>query len=505
MDPVQTRLRGQTLNTFAPALIWALAAANMVLAAWSVLDGLARVLATAAAVALAGGSALAFVRVAPLLRDQVPASIRIMLYGALVGGMVGAAWTTVPAMPWFAGTEADPVQSEPVALVPTNALSPPYVPAGPDRLPHVPENVMQLITESRHALAGMDLDVSKCSGPGDGALACRGDYLLAVTNQDGEVAYVSLYEKRAPSVPGYKVTLGGNGGRATGVNPDVVVKHPPGITVLALKTAINWAGSATWAVYVPYSPEIDTPEVRAAGVAYLWSQVKKAEDELRADGMRSQYFDELVADAIPADHVFTLVLTENVSLPEPFRRGGSNVDRLRLLNEALAQLGANQSKAWDYRASSAGARGKGQFIQKTYVDLCAIYRIDCPEHAVGARDDNLVFKLMFLHADDEWGGIKNKSWLRGKPMLMRLYLAAGYNGFYGNAAKSIRACGTAKWREPKPACSVPLRPETRPYLDKYEWIYGQHFDAAQHDAVAAEVYPLATVETTPEADREENE
>ena len=474
-------LKGLTLNVFAPSFIWTLAAANMFIAGWS-LSGPWFVLGFSAATFVVVGSAWAFFKAATALRDNAGRTVRLLLYASLVGGMVAASWDLVPPMPWRRGEiESSSPKPEPVSK-PVAVTGMPFVPVGPERLAYVPANVMALITEARHALEDTNLDVSKCSGSGKGALACRGDYMLAVTDSAGTVAYVSLYEKSQPSKPGYKVTLGRNGGRKSGVNPDIVVEHPPGITVLALKTAINWAGDATWAVYVPYSPEINTPEVRAAGVAYLWERVVANREALRTDGVRSKFFKELVADVIPADHVFTLVLTENVTHPEPFKAGGSNARRLELLNEALAQLGANQTKAWDYRASGVGARGKGQYMPKTYSALCGAYGLTCPSHDVGTRDDNLVFKLMFFHADDEWRGIKNKEWLRGKPMLMRLYLAAGYNGFYGHAAKAIRTCGVAGWRKSAPTCAKPLRDETRPYLDKYAWIYGQHFDAVQNDA-----------------------
>lgn len=503
---------------------WFLAIGNMLMIAWAY-DGPAFAAAMVVVTVIAAASAWLFAKLLGVMRVEIKGAdnvsrpvfakpYRLAYHLMLFSWVLAPSWLIIPPMPWW-GTAVEVVPPAPPPI-PVAADPAPFVPVGPERLPYVPANVMDLITAARRELTARSLDVASCAGAGVGDMACRGDYLIAVTDMRGAIQYVTVYEGKTPSVPGYKVELGKNG-RATGVNPDIVVNHPPGTTVLAIKTAIDWAGTATWAVYVPYSEEINTPEVRAAGVAYLWSQVEKAREDLRKAGVRSQFFEEpgqenvkkkdrvkrLVADVIPADHVFTLVLTENVTHPEPFTVGGSNARRLELLNEALAQLGANQSKAWDYRASSVGARGKGQFMPKTYAALCKAYGIDCPAHADGARDDNLAFRLMFLHADDEWRGIKNRDWLRGQPMLMRLYLAGGYNGFYGNAAKAIRTCGVTGWR--LATCAKPLPLETRSYLDKYEWIYGQHSDAKSHDAVAAEVYPNATVETTPDAEAPDDE
>lgn len=428
----------------------------------------------------------------------------------LVVGSVAIIVAVNPLAQWKPREGTTPPVPPVVTTPPVPAGTPPFVPAGPERMAHVPANVMELITKSRRELAGKSLDESKCKGEGEGMLACRGDYIISATDIKGEIKYVTVYQGEKPSVDGYSVKLGdGNGKRATGVNPEIEVAHPPGTTVLAIKTAIDWAGTPTWAVYVPYTPEINTPEVRAAGVAYLWSQIERAQSALRSAGVRSQFFKELVVDVVPADHVFTLVLTENVTHPDPFLPSGSNARRLELLNEALAQLGANQTKAWDYRTSSVGARGKGQFMPKTYDNLCTTYNIVCPLHAQGTQDDNLLLKLMFLHADDEWRGMTVtkkqreagledlRSWLRAKPMLMRQYLALGYNGFYGNAARALRACGEERWRSvdctyqkgKKTKTYFPDQDQSLKYAYKYDFIHGQHWEAAVRDAVAAEVYP----------------
>ncbi len=516
------------LNVFVPTVLWALAVANG-LAFAQTQSGPALCVSAGVVVAFAAGSAYYARSIVSTLRDHVGMPARILVYGMALTGMAAEAAQLFPEG-WLFGKEVvvvvPPPVTPPVPRVGSYEGGGPYIPAGPDRLATVPTNLVALVAEARKALDDKAINESECTGKGDGILKCSGDYLVAVTDVSGKIGYVTVYQGRPASEPGYDVTIGTGGGHASGVNPDIRVSHPPGMTVLAIKTAIDWAGTGRYVTYVPFNDELNAPEVRAAGIAYLWGQVIDAQDKLRAAGTKSQFFKgKLVADVIPADHVFSLVLTENVSNPAPFTASGSDADRLALLNEALTQLGTNQTNAWDYRHSSAGARGKGQIMPDTYAALCRAYKMACPAFEQGTLDDRLVIKLMFLHADDEWRGIRNRDWLVQQPSLMRQYLAAGYNGFYGNAATAIRTCGVLRWRDASCTHVVTVtkvdaktkrktkvqevqtivKDETRPYLDKYVWIRSDLFDATVHDTVNATVYPNAAALVEPEETQTETE
>jgi len=488
-------LRGQTLNTFVPTVIWGLSVANMFSWVWT-LSGPFFIVTITVAFALAVGFAWAFAGAATTLRDNTTASVRILLYAPMLWGALAAAWELVPARPRQEEMTAqdsndsiaakEPVVSFVRPVVDAEEWGIPRVPPGPAKLAQVPANYLDLIAQGQKQLSEVRMKTGSCGGKGEGRIRCVCDYILAVADPAGKIAVVDAYEGSVSSPPGYQVKVQITPGyeRACGTNPVLDVSLPPGQTVLAVRTEVKTAvrGGSTSAVFTPYTDELNTPELREQGLQYWWKTVTEAGSDLRGLAVKSKFVPgALVTDLVSAKHVSVLGIIENIGVLAPFGDSGTEAGRLRELNAVLVMYGANGTRAFDWRVSKANAHGPLQFtdifngLRKQYPTA------GLPEDWVaGALVHKMSARAAYLHSDEELRPLRKK-WrdsLPAHPLLYGLYLAAGYNGYAGTASNGLERCSAEEWYG---ATCATLHRETRWYLRKYTAVKSMLFDPKTHE------------------------
>jgi hypothetical protein len=257
--------------------------------------------------------------------------------------------------------------------------------------------------------------------------------------------------------------------RVNGVGSRFEVTYPDDMVILALRTTVRAGkGGFEEVVYTPYSPQIDTPEVRDAGIRYLAQQIELARRDLQDRRVRLAGFDMLGSD-IPADVSLALSIIEHID-PGRFKscpRG----QEISLIHEVLTIIGANTVNAYAYSRSPAGAMGLFQIMPATYKTLLRAYPMaglnrdfvaGCKDHVNAAKASLLLFDhdLQSLPRDQVREVAKS---LKATGM----YLAASYNCGPKRVEKSIRKCGNDAW-----TCHLPT--ETKIYLEKFDsvWDWG---------------------------------
>lgn len=122
-------------------------------------------------------------------------------------------------------------------------------------------------------------------------------------------------------------------------------------------------------VYVPYHPNLYTPESLRRGSDYLSYLLKDAYDELRAKQVMSRSFPgELLVDVIDPYLVKSIAIIEHTD--------GQIYDQEepeKSVGRFLVTLALNGEEAFDFSVSSAGARGLVQFMPKTYAAIVKKY------------------------------------------------------------------------------------------------------------------------------------
>jgi hypothetical protein len=180
--------------------------------------------------------------------------------------------------------------------------------------------------------------------------------------------------------------------RKNGVGSRFEIAYPENMVVLALRTTVR-AGKNSFkeVVYTPYSPQIDTPQVREAGLKYLTTQIELARKDLERRQARLYGFERLQTD-VPTDVSLALSIIEHID-PARFM----NCPRGResdLVNEVLTVIGANTCNAYAYSRSTAGAMGLFQIIPPTYkrlrnrypqAGLMKDFLAGCTDHALRFR------------------------------------------------------------------------------------------------------------------------
>ena len=253
--------------------------------------------------------------------------------------------------------------------------------------------------------------------------------------------------------------------RKNGVGSRFEIAYPENMVVLALRTTVR-AGKNSFkeVVYTPYSPQIDTPQVREAGLKYLTTQIELARKDLERRQARLYGFERLQTD-VPTDVSLALSIIEHI---DPVRF--MNCPRGResdLVHEVLTVIGANTCNAYAYSRSSAGAMGLFQIIPPTYkrlrnrypqAGLIKDFLAGCTDHVNAAKASLLLF-------DSDLSDVPHRhlSLLTKDLKTTGMYLAAAYNCGSKRVAKSVKQCGS-EW-----TCHLPL--ETKIYLDKFYIIW----------------------------------
>ena len=255
--------------------------------------------------------------------------------------------------------------------------------------------------------------------------------------------------------------------RKNGVGSRFEVRYPENTAVLALRTMVHWGEKGyKEVVYTPYSPEIDTPQVREDGLNYLKGQIEAAWTELEEENVRLGGFNELSSDIAPTEISLVLSIIEHID-PLRFKNslpGGETA----LVHEVLTIIGANMSDAYAYSRSSAGARGLFQFIPGTYEKMLRKYRqakLDrnfvsgCSNHENAAKASLLLFDSDLNDLPGDY--LRN---IGDDVQAVGRYLAAAYNCGSHRVERSLRAC-TGGW-----TCRLPE--ETKIYLRKFDAVWG---------------------------------
>ena len=167
------------------------------------------------------------------------------------------------------------------------------------------------------------------------------NFLLAVQDlKERKISQVRLTSDGCVT-NGFEVTKS----RENGVGSRFEVKYPENTAILALRTTVrSGKNSFKEVVYTAYSPEIDTWQVRKAGLDYLMQQIELAHKDLAARKVKLIGFDGLVADTMPAEVSLVLSIIEHID-PVRFKNCQEGKE-IALVHEVLTIIGANTTDAY---------------------------------------------------------------------------------------------------------------------------------------------------------------
>ena len=289
----------------------------------------------------------------------------------------------------------------------------------------------------------------------------RPNFLLAVEDLKERTIRPVLITARGCVTKGFAVTRTLDNGVASRFE----VTYPENMAILALRTMVRSdAHGLEEVVYTPYSPEIDTWQVRKAGLDYLMERIKLARKELDVKKVRLDGFDE-TGDATPLEVSLVLSIIEHIDPGRFERRRGHEI---ALVHEVLTIIGANTTRAYSYSRSPAGARGLFQIVPDTYRRLREKYQSagltkdfvsGCNDHTNAAMAALLLFNSDLASLPRKWSRAAGKD---GRSI--GTYLAAAYNCGPKRVERSARQC-RSQW-----TCRLPE--ETRVYLKKFEAVWG---------------------------------
>ncbi|MGD0661656.1 MAG: DUF1254 domain-containing protein [Syntrophorhabdales bacterium] len=286
----------------------------------------------------------------------------------------------------------------------------------------------------------------------------RPNFLLAVEDLKERKIRQVLITSRGYVTEGFHVTRIRNNGVASRFE----VTYPENMAILALRTTVRSGNGLKEVVYTPYSPEIDTKEVRKAGLGYLMGRITLARSDLAAKRVKLAEFDS--GDGTPMEVSLVLSIIEHID-PVRFERYRGN--EIALVHEVLTIIGANTTEAYRYSKSSAGARGLFQFIPTTYKMLLERYRNAglTRDFVSGSNDHVNAAKASLLLFNSDLASLPERLWstARRDERSLGMFIAAAYNCGPKRVEKSARAC-KGRW-----TCRLPE--ETRVYLDKFNAVW----------------------------------
>jgi hypothetical protein len=292
---------------------------------------------------------------------------------------------------------------------------------------------------------------------------CEADVLLAVLNPQGRIEVVKV--SPAGEVPDGLGIEFDHLNRGMGTAFSVREK---GYAVLAMKRAAwDGEGGIEDAVYVPYSEEMNTPEMRRRGMAYLRSVVAEARNRLRESRVKSKaYPGKLVADIVPADVPLTIAMIEHID-PDDFNACQKTKKPITpLIDKVLVTLALNGEEAYRFCGSRAGARGLFQFTLPTYNLIHKRYpgASLCPDFVRGTTSHINAAMASFLLFDSDLDTLDRArlNYFRKRPELRRLFIAASYNGGSSRAARNR------------------LLSETKDYIRKFRAVWNNFFHPSRN-------------------------
>ncbi|MFA5186269.1 MAG: lytic transglycosylase domain-containing protein [Patescibacteria group bacterium] len=346
------------------------------------------------------------------------------------------------------------------------------VPPGPDAKKHVPKDLQKAIQAGLKLLENEDFDANQCGGKNTGLARCVGDYILVAMDKDSVPTLVRVNQGKKSDPPDYTVELE-PGWQTTrvGINVPLNITHPPDKTVVALLTVVTVDGEAREMAYAPYSSDLDTPEMRTAGLRYLEEIYAEAAETLDKQGVKSLYTGNSATQSSDKTHIAALVLTEQVFSDRRFVDGDEKT-RLAMVNRTLVLLSANGPNAYPLSRSRVGAVGIAQIMPTTYANLASSYPNAClPKDSIDGRTRHeTAIRAMILHTDNQWWALQGNwtyaEWLFSHPVEKSYVFAAGYNASMATVRDAVYTCKD-KWLDE--SCKQ-FPGETRRYVAKYRWI-----------------------------------
>lgn len=285
--------------------------------------------------------------------------------------------------------------------------------------------------------------------------APRNGYVLAILLGE-EILAVPVDASGQSLLPGISVR------RITknGVNSYFEVLAPEDGVVLALRRNIRGTG----VVYTPWSPSMDTFALRENGLFYLRALLERA--FVRAKTIPSAFLrNKSVGEAVPRDILLTLIFVEHID----GSRLNSNDNLPYELQRSLVIFGANESSAFRYSRSRAGARGIGQIMPVTWMSMRRAYPLArLPMSFLAGTADHESSVLVMYCAIDAMlanlpSGQRRGLLVGGNEMNLGLYLAAAYNAGGSKAQRIFNRYNFMRRYAPERA--------ERTYLGKFEAVW----------------------------------
>lgn len=248
--------------------------------------------------------------------------------------------------------------------------------------------------------------------------------------------------------------------RANGVNTAVTLidRNGRNFTPLVVQYPIERGGRlAETGYYTSVHPALVSPDVVAAGQAYLHSLLDMSVKRLRAKGMPISPQIVTIAER--------LCIVEH---SDHTRFNGEN--RGALFNEIYSLYALNEGDTYRFSVSSAGAGGIAQMIPSTYAMIRRAHPQAnlMPDFVAGMRNHANALDAMLLYMQDTWDLLSanqdvQNAMDRGIASVPEL-LAAGYNSNPAKLPRYIREGGSG-WRNLIPH-------ETQLYLIIYKSLEG---------------------------------
>lgn len=205
-----------------------------------------------------------------------------------------------------------------------------------------------------------------------------------------------------------------------------------GWAVVGLKTRKH-SSTGYW-VYVPYSPELDVPEVRTRGRKHLEETASKALAYLK--GVQVRYRMKW-ADEFMTRTIVCLALVEHID-PGEFMRSGSIE---KLIGKVMTVIGANLGNAYPH-PSPVGAAGLMQIMPSTYAEIASRYKAaKLPDAKTGSSDHTTAMVVAILLNDVNLLtlGANVKLLPQQDDLGICQWLAAAYNCGAGRARGTLRS------------------------------------------------------------------
>lgn len=241
--------------------------------------------------------------------------------------------------------------------------------------------------------------------------------------------------------------------RFNGVNSSFQIDKPAGGTVLALKYLISPTESGSKAaiekslypaVYVPFSENLNSPEVIAYGKNYLDGVINTVAAQIY--GLPSSAVPgTTITEAVPPAMIKALVYAEHSDTPSILN--GNAQGSLDQMNILLALNGADTYK---YSVSNDGyaSRGIAQFVKSTYESLVRRHpEVSLnPDYVAAMQDHVTSIKAMYLLLDDYAGDVRVRAPKGFLTSRVFDYGAASYNAGTTRVAKAVNQFGD-RWNE----------------------------------------------------------